>query len=272
MRYRGFVHCQCFKEGKCTPSPYPHQLKFTGEEFYFSDSSKERTEPLFKMESTVATWKKKACQHPGMRMAQAVVANDLGLEGFRKYIDKNGGKRAYPKISKLLAQVGKRSFFAHETLWAEYNLLKKRAKLTSTTKLVLKEEATDRIIMIGDEDEETFFAVLENGHVFLLKDENFYILDRKATQGEELSVLFKSQSFYTFTHQKTGVDYFEEKGEKIQSIRGLGDMPRLGVRIKYRVQKEVFNNYRYWKTPIEALGTLLTASLKTHNAIVWERV
>lgn len=272
MSYRGFVHCKCFKEKKCIPPPYPDELKFAGEDFYFSKPSQQRAEPLFKMEAKVAAWKKTACLHPGMREAQAVVANDMGLEGFQKYIVKNGGRQVYPKVSRLMEQVGKQAIFAEEALLAEFRLLKKRAQLTATTKLVLKEEAAQRIIMIGDGDEETFFAMLKNGHVFLLKEGHFYILEQKGMENEEFSILFKARSFYTYAHQKTAVDYVGEKGERVQSIRGLGDVQKPGVKRKYEVQEESFNNYRYWKTIFEALDQLLTASVNTQNAILWESV
>ncbi len=272
MPYQGFVYCACFKEGKCLPSPYPDELKFAGEDFYFAPFSQQRTEPLFKMEAEVAAWKKTACVHPEMRELEAVVANDMGLEGFRNYIAKNGGNQTYPHSSRLVEQVGKQAVFVQEAMLAEFRLLKKRAQLTATTKLVLKEEDTQRIIMIGDEEEETFFAVLKNGHVFLLKEGYFYILEESGTAQEEFSVLFKAQSFYTYAHQKTCVDFFQEKGERVSSIRGLGEVQQPGIKRKYKVQKESYNNYRYWKTIFEALDQLLVAALKTQNAILWEPV
>src|SRR5699024_8548141 len=141
-----YVYCRCFQEGKTTTPPFPNELRYNEEGFYFN--SQNSSIPLFKKQVQLEAWKKTACQHPNMESASALIANDMGLENFNHYLYKNGGKEVYPKTLQLLSRVGKEPVFPIEAskFLKELKILKKRAQLTSTTKLTLRETETHRLI------------------------------------------------------------------------------------------------------------------------------
>lgn len=274
MCYKGYVQCRCFQDGRTSVPPFSEELQWSEEGFHFDTQSGDKSIPLFKKQAELETWKKTACAHFHMEFASAVIANDMGLDGFRNYLSKNGGIAQYPKTTELISRVGGDPVLYKEadSYWKELQDLKKRAQLTSTLKLVLREKDSHKIIMIGDYEDETFFAALNNGHIFLLKDEAFHILEQNPSEEKSSSLLFKANSFYTQELNAHQVVYFKEDGERITSIRGLGPSPARHTKKHYTVTTETFTNYTYWKTLLEGLEKLLEATLQTHNAIVWERV
>lgn len=272
MSYTGYVHCRCFQDGKTITPPFSDELQFNEEGFYFETSKNTSTQPLFRKQAQLEKWKKSACEHPDMEIERSLVANDMGRDGFRQFLLKSGEDKQ-SAVMQLLTKIGKSPIYAEES--SDYlkaiKLVKQRAKLTSTHKLVLREKTSQNLVMIGDYGVETFFARLDNGQVFLLKDEAFYILDGTDRNSEQFPVLFKAKTFYTHVFKENLIGYFEDgNSDVVTSMRGLGSPKVIDTRTDYQVSVETFNNYSYWKTLIDGLEKLLKASQESGNAILWE--
>lgn len=275
----GFVYCNCYEEGRTSQPPYA-DFVIAGKRGIrldlqaLKDRKPDPETPLFKKEAWFDHWKKTACEHDGMLLAQQVIGNETGLESFKSYLYKNGGEKEYQHLLASLpdaAQPRGAVFVSPEAL-TELQLLKKRAVLTVTDKTVLQEKTGRQLIMIGDYDEPVFFAVLADGYVFMIKEGDFYILDGRDTARQHLPVLFRASSFYTHTFDEKRVGFLkDEESEMILACRGLGDPQPAGTRMHYVVSREHFKAYAYYRTPIDALEKLFEASLQTGKPVWWEQ-
>ncbi len=275
MEYYGIVNCRCYQDQKTETPPYEEAVEFRKGEWVLNRSVSSSTDvPYFKKEQAFEQWKKSACTHPNMEYAKKLLGNEFGLDDFKAYLLKNGGEQAYAALLKSLPDNEANVIMPEQakTALVEVQLLKKRAQLTTIDKSVLREKETGNLIMIGDYDARTFFAVLENDHVFMLKGDMFFILDRSEAVRGNLPVLFQAKSFYTHVFADKNIGFFvDEASEMVQTVRGLGEAKPKGTRTDYEVKREIFKAYTYYQTPITALEELFAAAVKTNNPVVWKQ-
>ncbi len=276
MGYSAFVICSCYKDGKTNEPPHKEFLRFDEEGLYLDipDELWEKNEDkVYQMEADFNEWKRTACEHEEMELADEYLSNISGMEAFRHIVGELGGKGKFPILTEYLPTVNGGvlpSEFAQQAL-DELLLLEK--ELTNEEKVVLIEKSTARLIASVSSDTYWFFVFTANNkNTYGIDKDGFFILENVKEKGEETSyVMFRSNNFvqqtiskdrYKFIDIPSGKSFecteklFPNEDDDTNDHHFIVQIERVGIAGEYEYM-------------IDPLKRLARASILSGNPVHW---
>lgn len=276
MSYSAYVICNCYKDGKTTEPPHKEFLKFDEDGLYLdipSERWEKDEEKVYQMCADFDEWKRTACEHEEMELADEYLSNISGMGAFRHIVSELGGKSKFPILTEYLPTVNGGilpSEYAQQAL-GELFLLEKEQSIEE--KVVLTEKSTGSLKASVSTDTYWFFVFTAyNKNTYGIDKDGFFILENVKEKGEEVSyIMFRSNNFIQQTISKERYKFIDiSSGECYEcSVKLHPNEDEAKDDYEFEVQTErvgITNEYEYM---IEPLKRLAKASIVSGNPIHW---
>lgn len=276
MSYSAYVICNCYKDGKTTEPPHKEFLKFDEDGLYLdipSERWEKDDEKVYQMCADFDEWKRTACEHEEMELADEYLSNISGMGAFRHIVSELGGKSKFPILTEYLPTANGGilpSEYAQQAL-DELFLLEKEQSIEE--KVVLIEKSTGSLKASVSTDTYWFFVFTAyNKNTYGIDKEGFFILENVKEKGEEVSyIMFRSNNFIQQTISKERYKFIDiSSGECYEcSVKLHPNEDEAKDDYEFEVQTErvgITNEYEYM---IEPLKRLAKASIVSGNPIHW---
>jgi len=275
MSYGAYVICNCFQEGKTTEPPHKEFLKFDDEGLCLDIPKKlwkKGTKKVYQMLTDFDEWKRTACKHEEMELANEYLANITGMGAFRQIVRKLGGKNKFPILTKYLPKANGGILPAEFAQQAFDELLLLENEQTTEEKVVLLEKSTGSLKASVSSDTYFFFLFSKNKNIYGIDKEGFFILEKAKKKGEELFyIMFRSNSFiqqkiskslYKFIDIPSGESYECSSNIDSNQEETTGDY-------EFEIKKQNVAIRIEYQYIIEPLKLLSKASILSGNPIHW---
>lgn len=276
MSYSAYVICNCYKDGKTTEPPHKEFLRFDEDGLYLdipNELWKKDEEKVYQMAADFDEWKRTACEHEEMELADEYLSNISGMGAFRHIVRELGGQDKFPILTEYLPTANGGVLpneFAQQAL---DELLRLEKEQSTEEKIVLIEKSTGSLKAFVSSDTYCFFVFTAyNKNTYGIDKEGFFILENVKEKNEELSyIMFRSNNFIQQTVSKDLYKFIDiPSGESYECTVKLHPHEEEATDdYEFEVQTErvrVANEYEYM---IEPLKRLAKASILSGNPIHW---
>lgn len=276
MSYSAYVICNCYKDGITSEPPYKEFLRFDEEGLYL-DISNEIWEKdqvkAYKMEAEFDKWKRTACRHEEMELADEYLSNIAGMSEFRRIVNKLTGEDKFSVLREYLPTANGGNLPSEFAQQALDELLVLENEHTTEEKIFLTEKATDSLKASVSTDAYWLFVFTANNkNTYGIDKEGFFILENVKVNNEELSYIkFRSKNF---VQQMISKDHY--RFIDVASGRDFACTVKL-----HPYEEEVTGDYEFkaeirhvrisseFEYIIEPLKRLAKASILSGNPIHW---
>lgn len=267
MGYDAYVNCNCYKEGKTADFLYEEYLQIDEDGVYPVDGSNDEVYKEF------YKWKKTACIHPDMEMADEHLANAWGMGEFKLLIEKLGGKDIFPILSQYLPVCNGGTLPAEHAHQALVEVERICNSDKTEMHLVLKDRNGHLISSTNDLSYIVVFAWTGRGrYTYGLYKNSFVIIEKRKTlfsRNEKEKIIFSSKHFIQYRLSDDKYKFVDiDCKHTFTCSMGLGEDKNVEG-LECRVTEEnlsIADNYQYILNP---LRNLLQASIETGNPIIW---
>jgi hypothetical protein len=266
--------CNCYRDGKTTPSPFPDQFvadptTMPGLEWDEQPDEQTAEDAIAKLR----LWLADCCEHPNMNFASEFIASWKGYQGFTDALE--GLDRV--RFKTLLSQLpdGDDGITTPDKARLMLAELDDFASAQAQVKhAVLVDDERDQIISMGSHILQGALAVDPNTGLDIgFNEQGFFVRDR----WELNRVLFQSMHFEQrlLLPETSQVEYVDIETKRHlrcntpfgKSIIGADGLPRMVfARMRVDLIASTENRFAYITEP---LRRVLNASLETDNPVRW---
>jgi hypothetical protein len=268
------VMCNCYRQGKTTPCPFPEHFYIDEDGFPALDLPYEYNEEKFDL---FENWLATCCEHPNMDYAAVFVANSKGYQSFLAALEQAGWEH-FPTLHAELPEdnQGLTSPEAAQAALQELELFKQGTGITKP--YLIDSDTCSPLVSSTMTYGGTFNANGRTGMNLSVDENGFFIVDAwelnrelfRATRFEQVVLepesLDKPQQF-EFTDLDTGKKFVSATPLKLFTRDKTGQLKQT---YPHRVHVEARSvDVQYFSYILEPLAYIFSASVETGNPVRW---